>query len=523
MAEFMDSLNIPEQFNVATYLLDRHVHEGREDKVAVYYKDQSLTYGQMAEMANRSGNVLNDLGVEGENRILLCVPDCPEFLAVYFGAMKIGAVPVPVNTMATGEDLVYYLNDSRAKILVTTADVYDLLAESSKPQNFLRHVVLVDKPRPGCHVLTELLSKASPQLEAEETSRNDMAFWLYSSGTTGTPKGVVHLHHDLPYFMSPLCEEILQLSPDDLAYSTSKMFFSYGRNNSLDSVFLTGTSVVLSPERPTPENILRVLHTYKPTILYSVPSSYSAILKHVAKLDDMPDLSSLRLCVSAGEALPQVVFEQWKETFGVDILDGVGSSDVGAIYMCNTPGEIRPGSCGKVIPGFESRLLDEDGQEVVSGEIGTLWVRNHGTTPGYWNKHTKTQQVICHDWFSTGDQFYRDDDGYFYFAGRGDDLIKPGGIWMSPLEVEGILLRHPAVGECGVTGVKDAQDLEKPVAFVVLNSGYGPDQELEHELKEYVRQTTAHYKCPRWIQFVDSLPRTATGKLQRYKLKKTQD
>lgn len=515
----MGSLKIPKQFNIATHLLDRHVLEGRKEKVAVYYLDQALTYGQIAEMANRSGNVLHDLGAERESRVLICLPDCPEFLAVYFGAMKIGAVPVPVNTLATVEDLVYYLDDSRAKILVTTADVWDLLAQSSKRQKFLRQVVLVDKPRDGCHVLAESLSKASPELEAEETSRNDMAFWLYSSGTTGTPKGVVHLHHDLPHFMSPLCERILQLSPQDVAYSISKMFFSYGRNNSLDSVFLTGASVVLSPDRPTPENIFRVLNTYKPTILYCVPSSYAAMLKHVAKLDDMPDLSSLRLCVSAGEALPQVVFEQWKDTFGLEILDGVGSSDVGAIYMCNTPGEIRPGSCGRVIPGFESRLLDEDKQDVASGEIGTLWVRNHGTTPRYWNKHTKTQEVICHDWFSTGDQFYQDDDGYFYFAGRGDDLIKPGGIWMSPLEVEGILLRHPAVAECGVTGVKDAQHLEKPVAYVVLNPGYAPNEELEHELKEHVRQATAHYKSPRWIQFVDSLPRTATGKLQRYKLR----
>ncbi|MGM0760755.1 MAG: AMP-binding protein, partial [Thermodesulfobacteriota bacterium] len=322
----MDMSSVPEGFNVGVHLLDRHLQEGRGNKIAIYFQDETYTYAQLLELANQAGNALLDLGLERENRVLICLPDSPWFMGIYFGAMRIGAVPVPVNTMASWREYVYYLNDSRAKVLVTTSRIWDVISEHKDDLKFLGAKVLVDDQRPDCHHLSTLLEAASAKLTPVETSRNDMAFWLYSSGTTGTPKGVIHLHHDLPYFMSPLCEQVLNLSTEDVVFSTSKMFFSYGRNNSLDSVFLTGTSVVLSPERPSPENILPVLKKYRPTILYSVPSSYAAILRYMDQQEIEPDLSFLRMCLSAGEALPLVVFEHWKKKFGLEIINGVGSS-----------------------------------------------------------------------------------------------------------------------------------------------------------------------------------------------------
>jgi benzoate-CoA ligase len=519
----MLDFTIPASFNIATYLVDRHLKEGRGEKIAVYYKDERITYQQIAERVNRAGNALQQLGIERENRVLVCLPDSPEFIAVYFGAIKIGAVPVPVNTMASVQDYIYYLNDSRAKVLVTQSRLWESIAAHKGELIFLKQVVLVDDEKNDLPNLHSLLDNSSPNLEPAATSRNDMAFWLYSSGTTGTPKGVIHLHHDLPYFMRPFCQEVLHLSPEDTAFSISKLFFSYGRNNSLDSIFLTGASVVLSPDPPRPENVLHVLQKYKPTLFYSVPSSYAAILEYIRKQDLKPDLHFLRLCISAGEDLPPIVSKNWHQMFGLEILNGVGSSDVGAIYLSNMPGEVRLGSAGKLLPHFEAKLTDEDGQEIdTDNEIGTLWIKNQGTTPGYWNKHSKTKEVICHDWFCTGDQFSKDPEGFFWYSGRQDDMLKPGGIWLSPLEVENVLLEHPAVKECAVIGVPDANGLEKPLAFVVIADTFAPVSEssnLEKELQEHVKNQVAHYKYPRWVHFVTSLPRTVTGKIQRYKLR----
>lgn len=510
---------IPEEFNLCTFLLDRHLEEGRGSKVAVYYEDKKLTYAEIAEMANRTGNALLELGVERENRVVICLPDCPELLASFFGAMKIGAVPVPVNTMALPEDYLYYLNDSRAKVLITNQELAPKMMQVRPDLKFLKHFVVVGKPEPGQLSYYDLIERASGTLEAAPTSKDDMAFWLYSSGTTGKPKGVVHLHHDLLYFMPPHCREVVSMTGDDIVFSSSKLFFSYGRNNSLDSVFLCGASVVLYPDYPRPEKLLEVVEKYRPTLFYSVPSSYWAMLNYIDEKGINPDFSSVRHCISAGEALPKVVFERWREKFGIEILDGLGSTDVGAIYLSNRPGKIKPGSSGLLLPGFEGKLVDEDGNEVKRGEIGTLWIKNDGTAAFYWNKHQKTKESFFGEWFNTGDKFYQDEDGYFWYAGRADDMIKAGGIWVSPLEVEGILLEHPAVSECAVIGGVDQAGLEKPLACVVLREGYTPSPELERELQNFVRDRAAHYKYPRWVKFVDELPRTSSGKIQRYKLR----
>lgn len=516
------SISIPDEFNIGEYLLDRHLQEGRNKKIAVYYEDKTYSYEQLYEFANKAGNVLKELGVEIENRVLLCLTDCPELLAFYFGALKIGAVPVPVNTMVTVKDYEYYLNDSRAKVAIIEDFIWEELSDRRDLLRYLQHVIVRGNPGYGSMSLSTLINNASPILHNTKTTCNDMAFWLYSSGTTGTPKGVIHLHHDLPYFMSPFCEEIADMSTNDIAFSSSKMFFSYGRNNSLDSVFLKGASVVLFPDKPTPATILQAIEHYKPTLFYSVPTFYAAILKYVIENNLKPDLTFLRLCFSAGEALPESVWQQWKDVFGLDIIDGIGSSDVGAIYLSNRPHNVRPGSCGKLIPGFDGLLLDEERNEVEEEAIGTLWISNEGTTPGYWNKHAKTKEVIFGEWFCTSDQFWQDSDGFFWYAGRQGDMLKPGGIWMSPLEVENILLKHHAVIECAIIGAKDENGLEKPLSYVVLNKGYEASDELAKELQNHVRSKTANYKCPRWIHFISSLPRTTTGKVQRYKLKYTQ-
>jgi len=515
----MDPLNIPEEFNLAAFMLDRHIKEGRADKIAVYYEDKTITYGELAETANKIGNALRNLGVEQENRVLFCLPDCPEFLAIYFGVMKIGAVPVPVSTMGLPKDYLYYLNDSRAKVLITSPELAPQFAQIEKELKFLRHFVIIGQPQSGRLDLADLIKNASPELQAAPTSKNDMAFWLYSSGTTGTPKGVVHLHHDLLHFMPPHCREVTKMTEKDIVFSTSKIYFSYGRNNSLDSTFLCGAANILYPGKPEPEKIFEVIEKYRPTLFYSVPSSYWAMLNYLEKEGRKFDLSSIRLCVSAGEALPKVIFERWEKIFDLEIVDGVGSTDVGAIYLSNIPGQIKPGSSGKLLPGFEGKLLDEDEKEVPRGEIGTLWINNDGSAACYWNKHEKTKQSFYGAWFDTGDKYYQDEDDYYWYVGRADDMIKPGGLWLSPLEIEGILLEHPAVNEVGVVAEGNDSGLDKPVAFVVVKDGYSSAQELEIELKEYVRERAAHYKCPRKIYFVPDLPRTATGKIQRYKLR----
>ncbi len=382
--------------------------------------------------------------------------------------------------------------------------------------------LVIGMPQPGQLSFEELIGKASPELTAAPTSKDDMAFWLYSSGTTGTPKGVVHLHHDLLHFMPPHCRDVVTITQEDISFSTSRLFFSYGRNNSLDAPFLCGSAVILHPGKPEPEKIFHIIEKYRPTLFYSVPSSYWAMLDYMEKNGRKFDLSSVRLCVSAGEALPKVICERWKKIFNLEIMDGVGSTDVGMIYVSNRPGEqVKPGSCGKLLHGFEGKLLDEDEREVSQGEIGTLYLKNDGIAACYWNKHDKTKQSIRGEWFNTGDQYYQDEDGYYWYAGRSDDMLKPGGLWLSPLEIEGILLEHPAVNEVAVVAEGNESGLDKPVAFVVNKEGYTPSKDLEHELQEYVRGKTAHYKCPRMIYFVTELPRTATGKIQRYKLRES--
>jgi len=512
------TVQLPDVFNAAVEFIDRHIAEGRPDRAALRHEGRTLTYGQVAEMVNRVGNALRGLGVDMENRVLLLLYDSPEFAANFFGAMKIGAVPVPVNTMMRAQDYEYFLNDSRAKVLIVHRPLWDEVAKVRDRLKYLKHVVIVGEPESGQEAFDKWITRASPELEPAPTSKDDTAFWLYSSGSTGFPKGAVHLQHDMVYCADLYARPILGIHPEDITFSAAKLFFAYGLGNNLYFPFRVGASTILYPGRPLPETMFEIISREKPTIFFGVPTLYAAMLA-IRDAETKYDLSSLRLCVSAGEALPPELFRRWQERFGTEILDGIGTTEILHIFISNRAGRVKPGSSGVVVPGYEAKIVDETGAPVVSGDIGNLLVKGESTCAYYWNQHEKTKQTIRGEWIVTGDKYSQDEDGYYWYAGRADDMLKVGGIWVSPIEVENTLIQHSAVLEAAVVGHEDDDRLVKPKAFVVLNEGYTASSALVDELKEFVKDRIAPYKYPRWITFVPELPKTATGKIQRFKLR----
>jgi benzoate-CoA ligase len=509
----------PEYFNQGVFLVDRHLEEGRGEKVAIFYLDQKITYRELFENTNKVGNVLRELGVASEDRVILGVWDSPELFYSYLGAMKIGAVPIPINTLGSSKDLLFFLNDSRAKVLILSSDLYEKYAEIKDQAKYLRHLVVVGEEVPsGALDFYRLMERASWELEPEETSRDDMAFWMYTSGTTGLPKGVVHLHHDVIYYWPPVCETVFEIKEDDVIFCTSKVFFSYGRNASLETTLLYGCSVVLWPKWPRVEEIFEVVKKYRPTLFFSVPSFYNAMLQEIEKGKEA-DFSSVRAFVTAGEMMPKNIVEKWWNKFRTRIINGVGSTDVGGMYIANKDLQHKPEASGVLLPRFEAKLLDEEGKEVPVGEVGELWLKNEGITPFYWRRHQKNKEIFHGEWFKTGDLFYRDSEGYFYYQGRADDMLKFSGQWVAPMEVENALLEHPAVLECAVVAVPFEDGLLKGKAFVVLKEGYEGSPELERELIEFVKGKIAHFKAPKAVEFVKELPRTPTGKIMRYRLR----
>ena len=513
-----NNLVIPERYNAASYFVDRHLAEGRGDKIAIHYLDQKISYREVAEDINRTGNAFLNLGIEMEDRILLLLLDCPEFVYSFFGAIKIGAVPIPTNTMLKPADYEYLLNDSRAKVVVVSEELIENINAISGSLPFIKHIIVVGGSGPGQLSFNGLLQDSSPVLSVAPTGKDDPCFWLYSSGTTGFPKGAVHLQHDMVYCAINYAQNILNINEHDLTFSVAKLFFAYGLGNGLYFAFAVGAATVLSPHRPLPEHVFEVIEHYRPTLFFGVPTSYNTLLQ-LSEKEKKYDLSSIRLCVSAGEALPEVSYRRWMEKYGLEILDGIGSTEILHIFISNRPKEVRPGSTGCLVPGYEAKILDEDGCEVPRGEQGTLYIKGDSVAAYYWNKHEKSKQTFMGEWINTGDRYYQDQDGYFWYMGRGDDMIKSGGIWVSPVEVESTLLQHQAVLECAVTGWADSDGLIKPKAFVVLKPNYKETQALVEELQQFVKKQIAPYKYPRWIDFISELPKTATGKIQRYKLR----
>ncbi|MHB8970500.1 MAG: benzoate-CoA ligase family protein [Pirellulaceae bacterium] len=514
----MLSADLPERLNAATIFVDVHPSEGRADKTAILSGDEAVAYRQLQEGVNRFGNALLELGVRMEERVAFLLPDSPQWAYTFYGTMKIGAVAVPLNTLLASKDYQYLLNDSRARVLVVHESLVSQISPIHESLRFLEHLIVTGVKGPRQLNLHELMERASSSLEAADTSRDDAAFWLYSSGTTGAPKGAIHLHHDMIVEADQYARATIGLEESDISFSVAKLFFAYGLGNGLYFPLGTGGTTVLLPDRPLPEKVFEVLDRYQPTVFYGVPTSYAALLHHAEKTG-RTSLGRVRMCIAAGENLPRHMFLRWRERFQVEILDGIGSTEILHIFISNRPGKAKAGSTGQLVPGYEARLVDDDGHDLPAGQVGTLLIRGESIAAGYWNKHAATKQTFCGEWINTHDKFMVDPDGYFWYAGRTDDMMKVSGQAVWPTEVEGILQGHPAVLESGVTGAMDDEGLLKPVAYVVLKDGRVPSPELARELQEFVKHTTAPHKYPRAIVFLEALPKTATGKIKRFELR----
>jgi benzoate-CoA ligase family protein len=499
--------HLPDRFNAAGWFVGRHVREGRAGSIAIIDGDGPMTYGQLDDAVRRFASVLADAGAGHDDRVAFIAPDSRWLSAGFWGAMAAGAVAVPVNTLLKPADFRYVLDDCGARIAVVDPRIVDPSDLSSAVE-----VWTVDEMRGR-------IAGASPREEYAERHRDAMAFLLYSSGTTGEPKGVVHLHHDMWVCCETYGKTVLDIRPEDRCFSIAKLFFAYGLGNAQYFPFHVGASAVLFAGRPAPAAVLDLVREHRPTLFFGVPTAYANML---AAIDDgaAADFTSVRTCVSAGEALPAAILERWRAATGVDILDGIGSTEICHIFLSNRRESIRPGSSGKPVDGYELKIVGENGQPVAPGELGDLLVHGDSTMPLYWNKPEVTKAAFSGEWIRTGDKYSQDGDGFYFHGGRTDDMIKAGGLWVSPVEVEAAMVRHPNVVECAVIAVADDDGLDKPHAVVVLRSGVPPSDAIALELRDFVKQSLAPYKCPRTITFVDELPKTATGKVKRFVLRR---
>jgi len=513
-------MDLPRQFNAATHFVDRHLQEGRADKVAIECGEERVTYRQLVERVNRTGNGLRKLGVRQEERVALLLPDTPEFAYSFFGAIKIGAVPIPMNTLLKPAEYQYMLNDSRARVAIVSEWLYPQIEAIGRDNlRYLETIIIAGEPRADLGCLKQLQDESPAELQAEPTCKDDPAFWLYSSGSTGFPKGCVHLQHDMVVCSELYAKATLGVTENDRLFSVAKLFFAYGLGNGLYFSLSVGATSILFPGSPSPPNIYGVIEKFKPTLFFSVPSNYSSLLAYHREPGPDFDLSSVRYAVSAGEALPAPLYHRFKDRFGVEILDAIGSTEALHMFIANRPGAVRPGSSGQIIPGNEARIVDENDREVADNQIGNLLIKSEAVCAGYWNQHEKTKETFQGHWLRTGDKYYRDAEGYYWYVGRSDDMMKVKGMWVSPVEVESALLEHPLVQEAAVIGYNDANQLVKPAAYVVLKNGQNGGPELTEEIKALLASRLAPHKCPQVIEFLSQLPKTATGKIQRYKLR----
>ncbi len=503
--------SFPDRFNMAHYFLDARIEEGRGDHVAVIDDNGRYTYREVQAMANQIANALSAMGVGVEDRVLIGLFDSVEFAATFFGVLKIGAVVTMVNPELPDGDYEHYLDYTRARALVADAELTQRIAPLVRGSKLLRGVISAGAGGNW----SDTVGRASPSLVNFDTSKDDVSAWLFTSGSTGKPKGAVHLHHDFPYNTECYGKGVLQMRADDVTIGVPKLFFGYATGSNLMFPFAVGATTVLFRERATPEKLFELCARERATVLTSVPTM---INKMVQAAGAPRSLAPMRACISAGEALPPELYHRWKEAFGVEILDGIGSAELFHIYITNRLDEVRPGSLGRLVPGYEAKVVGADGNVVPDGEIGTLWVKGDSAAICYWQAHEKSKEVLRGDWVVSGDLFRRDADGFFYYAGRADDMLKVGGIFVSPMEVESCLLRHPNVLETAVIGYEDDDGLVKALAYVVVKGAAATD-ELARAIIEHCKAELAHYKAPRRVQFVDALPRSDRGKILRRELR----
>jgi 4-hydroxybenzoate-CoA ligase len=503
--------------NAATYFVDRHLDAGRGDNCAYVEAEtgRTLSYLQMAEGAETMAGALTRAGIRPEERAALLILDQIEFPQVFWGAIKGGVIPVPLNTLLSTSVYDAILRDARAAILFISAPLWDVVAPTVAGNPYLRHVVVIGDAPEGTTPYSSFIDGATPQLTCP-ASADEVAFWLYSSGSTGQPKGVAHVHSALRATADTYGAQVLGIQQTDVVLSAAKFFFAYGLGNAMTFPLSVGAKTVLFTGRPTPQGMMDTLAVHRPTIFCGVPTLYAAMVAEMDK-SGVPD-APLRLCISAGEALPEDVGARWQTHTGVEILDGVGSTEMLHIFLSNAPGDVVYGTSGVAVPGYDLRLVDDIGAEVAAGEIGELLVNGGSAANCYWNQREKSRGTFEGVWTRTGDKYERRADGRLIYCGRTDDMFKVSGIWLSPFEVEGALVSHPAVLEAAVVAKRDEEGLEKPKAFVVLQSGNAGD-DLAAQLKDHVKEKVGLWKYPRWIEVVEDLPKTATGKIQRFKLR----
>ena len=524
------TIHLPREYNAAVEFIDANPAKGRADKTAFIDADGSYTYGELAERVNRAGNALRTLGASLETRVLMCMLDGIDFPAVFWGAIKAGCVPIPINTLLTANDYAHMLRDSRAPIAVVSEALLERFGPALADQPHVEQVVVAGgEPRGDAggaagtggtdrHQLANLLVAASPRLDAAPTTCDDVAFWLYTSGSTGTPKGSMHLHRDLVTTAEHYGVATLGIREDDLVYSAAKLFFAYGLGNGMTFPFHVGATTVVLAGRPTPDAVMALLREHQPTIFFGVPTLYGAMLA-LPPGGSGDGSSRLRLAVSAGEALPADIGTAWEARFGAPILDGLGSTEMLHIFLSNREGDVRYGTSGRAVPGYDLEVVAETGEPAAPGEIGELWVSGDSSAVAYWNQREKSLATFHGPWTRTGDKYVVDEEGYYHYCGRTDDMLKVGGQWVSPFEVESALLGHESVLEAAVVAAEDERGLVKPKAFIVPRAGVEADAVLAAALQEFVKDRLAPFKYPRWIEFAGDLPKTATGKIQRFKLR----
>jgi len=495
-------------------ILDRNLDAGRGDKAAILHGDEQVTYTQLLALACRAGRALAERGVRREERVLLVLDDTPAFPAAFLGAIRIGAVPVPVNFMYKASDYAYFLSDSYARLAVVDDAFTDKLAEAKSESGGEVELVAPADLLAGTGEID-----AGEIFDPVPSHEDDMAFWLYSSGSTGRPKGVVHRQVDVAATCETYGVHVLGLTADDVTYSSSKLFHAYGLGNSLSFPFAVGATAVYTPGRPVPETVFGAIERHRPNVFFCVPTLYNALLNSPAARER--DLSSVRLCLSAAEPLPPEVFHRWKEFYDVLILDAVGSTEMLHCYCANLPGALRPGSSGRPIPGYELQIRDEEGVVQGPGGMGELFVKGDSSLAGYWHHRDKTRRTLVGEWFATGDRYRLDDDGFYWYEGRGDDMIKVGGLWVSPIEIENTLMEHPAVSEAAVVGVEvDGFTRIRAHVICAKNSAADVPAGLDAELQEWCKSRLQRYQYPHMVEFTDELPKTVTGKIQRFVLRR---